>query len=292
MTRLAPSDISGINSGLQSYDKHLVDCTGRSMLEIACICCGIESGRACELASNYKIRVVPVTSGLGIITRFSDVVAAILEYLGFSVEVSVTTDVNGFANAIEAGVNGIFMADDNRFIGYDIKSGHVADNSEATGKIYGTALHLMNRKESDRQALVIGCGPVGFNAATQLLLLGWDVTLYDKDIGKAESTRQLLQNVHGGPDTVSQARVTVDKGAKPENYFFIVDATPEPQLISEQQLSDSIHLVIPGVPPGITTESFSILGKRVVHDKLELGVASMAVSLLEQITYVRKNYND
>lgn len=280
MTRLSPSDISGINSGLQSYDKHLVDCTGQSMLDIACVCCGVEPDRACELASGYKIRVVPVTSGLGIISNFSDVVAAILKYLGFAVEVSETTDVTGFANAVEAGVNGIFMADDNRFIGYDIKSGCLADNTEATGKIYATALHLMNRMDNKRLALVIGCGPVGFNAAAQLLLLGWDVTLYDTDIGKAESTLQLLQNIHNGPNGMSRARVTVDNEAKPENYLFIVDATPESQLIDKSQLSDTTRLVIPGVPPGITTECFNFLGKRVIHDKLELGVTSMAVSLL------------
>lgn len=281
MTRLSSSDISGINSGLQSYDKHLLDCTGRSMLDIACVCCGVDSDCVCELASGYKIGVVPVTAGLGIISNFSEVVAAILAYLGFSAEVSETTDVTGFANTVEAGVNGVFMADDNRFIGYDIKSGSLADNSEATGRIYATALHLMNRQNNDRQALVIGCGPVGFNAATRLLQLGWSVVLYDTDRGKAESACQLLQSLHGGTDSAGRARVSVAKEARPEDYLFIVDATPESQLICENQLSERSCLAIPGVPPGITAESFRFLDKRVIHDKLELGVASMAVSLLK-----------
>lgn len=280
MTRLRSSDISGINSGLQSYDKHLLDCTGRSMLDIACVCCGVEPDRACELASRYKIRVVPVTAGLGVISNFSGVVAAILNYLGFSAEVSETTDVTGLASAIEADVNGVFMADDNRFIGFDIKSGRLADNTKATGRIFGTALHLMNRMGNDRRALVIGCGPVGFNAAAQLLRLGWGVTLYDIDSGKAESTRQLLQTLHDSADGNSRVKVDVDKEARPEEYQFIVDATTEACLISESQLSDTTRLVIPGVPPGITAETFNLLGQRVIHDKLELGVASMAVSLL------------
>ena len=250
------------------------------MLAIACVCNKMEIDRASELASRYKICVVPVTAGLGVISHFSQVVATILNHLGFSAEVTEATDVTGFASAIDAGVDGVFMADDNRFIGFDIKSGHLADNSEATGRIYGTALHLMNRRGHDRQALVIGCGPVGFNAASQLLLLGWTVTLYDTDRGKAESTRQLLQTIHANADGTHPAQLQVDKKARPEEYRYIVDATPQSRLLSKDQLSDTSHLVIPGVPPGITPESFRFLGKRVIHDKLELGVSSMAVSLL------------
>jgi pyrrolysine biosynthesis protein PylD len=51
-------------------------------------------------------------------------------------------------------------------------------------------------------------------------------------------------------------------------------------VIGEEQLTPNTRMAIPGVPPGISTKSFSILGNRVVHDKLELGVAAMAVSLL------------
>jgi pyrrolysine biosynthesis protein PylD len=248
------------------------------MFGVACKCFGREYDVLCERASTYHIRVVPVTAGAGVITTFSETVMTILNHLGFSAEVSEKTDVEGFSAAIEDGVDGIFMADDNRFIGYDIATRQIADNTELTGRIYGTALSLMHVKDFDRRALVVGCGPVGCSAARQLLLLGWDVVLYDiNEQQAAKVCRLLAEDVTG---VVSVGKVVVESVFRPEVYRFIVDATPVGYVISEGQLSPDTRMAIPGVPPGVSAESFAILDSRVVHDKLELGVAAMAVSLL------------
>jgi pyrrolysine biosynthesis protein PylD len=278
MTRLTSSDISNIGSRLKSHDEHLIASTGHDMLGIACKCLEIEYAIVRERAGRYHVRVVPVTAGEGLITTFSETIAVILNHLGFRAEVSDKTDVAGFSAAIEDGVDGIFMADDNRFIGYDIATCRIADNTELTGRIYATALSLMCSKDLDRRVLVIGCGPVGCSAARQLLQLSWDVALYDIDGKQAERVRQLLVN-----DSVrveQEGKVIVERVCRPLEYNFIVDATPSGHVIGEEQLTSNTRMAIPGVPPGISAKSFSILGTRVVHDKLELGVAAMAVSLL------------
>lgn len=60
----------------------------------------------------------------------------------------------------------------------------------------------------------------------------------------------------------------------------ILDVTPDGHLIRDGFLTENKRIAIPGVPPGITESGFRFLGSRVIHDKLELGVAAMAVTLL------------
>lgn len=60
----------------------------------------------------------------------------------------------------------------------------------------------------------------------------------------------------------------------------ILDATPDGHLIGDSFLTKSKRISIPGVPPGVTERGFHLLASRVIHDKLELGVAAMAVTLL------------
>ncbi len=278
MTRLTSRDIRNIASRLQDYDRHLIASTGYDMLGIACKCFEKEYDFIREKASRYHLRVVPITAGDGVITTFSETVAAILNHLGFNAEVTDKTDVAGFSSAVEEGVDGIFMSDDNRFIGYDIATQQIADNSELTGRIYATALSLMNTMGFDRQALVLGCGPVGCSAARQLLSLGWDVTLFDIDAEHADRTHRLL--TEDADITVQRGKVIVASVCKLIDHSFIIDATPSGGVIPENQLSTHTRIAIPGVPPGISAESFSKLENRVVHDKLELGVAAMAISLL------------
>ena len=76
MTRLLPRDIDNISADLAVHNRHLISATGYSLFELGCKCWG----------------VIPVTSGLGIITSFSDTVAGILQCLGFKAQASTATD--------------------------------------------------------------------------------------------------------------------------------------------------------------------------------------------------------
>ncbi len=219
------------------------------------------------------INVVPVTAGLGIISNFSTTVCAILQFLGFKAEITRETDAAGVALAFENGADAIMMADDLRFIGLNLKTQSVIDNSLATGRVFSAALDLMAGGLRAQEVLVIGCGPVGASAATWLLESGAKVALFD--IFRAKS--QALYEKLGKPEGL----IIEDDSTKAlESYHYIVDATPASDLIPDSQLKDDSYIACPGVPPGVSVRGQFILGNRLIHDKLELGVTAMAVALL------------
>lgn len=281
MTRLINRDIDQINDGLAGYNKRLIESTGHGILEIACHCYEADIEFVKKRASSLKYRVIPVTAGLGVISEFSQTVAAILRLLGITASVSQDSDVAGLAQAIEEGVDGIFMADDSKFIGLNCYNKKVVDNGDATGKMYATALGLMAGNIFGKDILVAGCGPVGSGAAERLLRFGGHVTLIDSDMRKSLKLRDLLKRQLQLTGRQSERiRISSDLDEALKSHDHILDATPESCLVADSYLTRNKIIALPGVPPGISESGFNFLGARVIHDKLELGVAGMAVSLL------------
>lgn len=285
MTRLTNRDIDPITDNLVDYNKRLTAATGKDLLEIACRCYGVDVNLIKQRAKSFSVRVIPVTAGLGVITEFSETVAAILSFLGISAGVSSSSDVSGIARAIDDGVDCIFMADDMKFIGLNCNNRKLVDNSEATGRVYGCALKLMADAggNPDKDILVVGCGPVGRAAAEYLLLSGrlTTVTLVDIEQQKAERLlAYLINKMESYGRGADRIRLDSNFVEAIDVHDYILDATPDGCLIGDDSLTKSKRIAIPGVPPGITENGFRLLGTRVVHDKLELGVAAMAVALL------------
>lgn len=283
MTRLSNKDIDPISADLEVYNNHLVGATGHSLFEIGCHCWGVTPEVMCQQAKSYTVRVVPVTAGLGIITNFSNTVAGILQFLGFKAQASTLTDVTGIADAVELKADGLFMADDTTFIGLDCSSWKKIDNSVATGRMYATVLDLMAGETASQDVLVVGCGPVGSSAAAQLLRCGRNVTLLDISCERAEIVKNGLIKLFGSRENI-ESRITIaaDGQACLERCDHILDATPDPLAIPDSCLTPLKKIAVAGVPPGISEFGFELLKSNVVHDKLELGVAGMAIGLLAQ----------
>ena len=104
---------------------------------------------------------VPVTSGKGVITSFSQTLVAIAAYLGFSAEVTTQYDVAGIAEAYQKRFDIVLAADDNTFCAINTRSGAVVDNIEATGRGFAHALAGLAGGLAGKPVLVLGCGPVG-----------------------------------------------------------------------------------------------------------------------------------
>ncbi|MFW2365304.1 MAG: 3-methylornithyl-N6-L-lysine dehydrogenase PylD [Desulforhopalus sp.] len=285
MTRLTNRDIDQITNNLVEYNKRLIASTGRDLLEIACYCHGVDVELVKQRAESFSVRAVPVTAGLGVITDFSDTVAAILSFLGISADVSFRSDVSGIASAIDDGVDGIFLADDIKFIGFNCNNRKMVDNGEATGRVYGGVMNLMATAggHPDKDILVVGCGPVGRAAAEYLVKYGATATITLADLEK-QKAEQLLGYLRQHLDRWGRGAITIRLASNIEEeidaHDHILDATPDGCLIEDNLLTKDKRVAIPGVPPGISRDGFRLLGTRVIHDKLELGVAAMAVALL------------
>lgn len=271
MTRLTTDDIQYIADRLPAYDRELEKRTGRSLLSLACHACRVSPAETAKRIQSFQVAVVPVTAGLGTISTFSDTVCAVLQHLGFESRVTEACDIAGIADAVESGCDGLMMSDDQRFIGLNPVDRRVADNSRCTGRGYAAALDLMAGGVTGKPVLVMGCGPVGAAAAEWLCNGGADVSVYDI---RPDAAIALADRLPGISPVSIKNLAAVSYGAAG-----LVDATPVSGAISDDLILDHSLVAAPGVPLGVSSHAVRQLGRRLVHDKLEIGTAVMAVEM-------------
>ncbi len=270
MTRLTSEAIQFMKEDLALYDADLLRKTGLGLLQIACRAVGMEEAEARRSLPSVVAGVVPMTSGEGIIAGFSEAVADIVGYLGARSFVTGSTDVAGLAEAVRRGADVVFQADDHRFIALNLSSRNVADNSEATARGFVAALDSLAGGLKNRAVLVLGAGEVGRKAIASLLGLGARVAVYDPDPEKSRA----LGNESG---------LTVEKDLEEalEKHRLIVDASPAAGIIKERHIKSDTAISAPGLPLGLCPGALVSIGGRLVHDPLQIGVATMLILAIQ-----------
>ena len=278
MTRLQSSDIADIPLNMKAFDDELKSKTGHSLRQLACKAVGIGATAADTVMSDCSVGVIPTTCGQGVIGGFSATISKIAGHLGFLSEVTLSTDVAGLAEAMEKQTDIVLMADDQRFIAIHLPTGRLADNSAATGKGFATGLELMAGHLKGRRVLVLGAGPVGRSAAQTLLLRGVEVSIYDIE-------RQLCLDLACNMQNVHHLDIHIEKNLKQalSSHRYMIDATPMPDFINADLISQDTIVTAPGVPVGLTTEAIKKIGNRLLHDCLQIGVATMLMELVHHI---------
>lgn len=271
MTRLRSEDISATAIDLQAYDAELRGKTGADLRGLACGAAGIEEEAFRRLSITAAVAVVPVTTGGGIIPGFSEAVTRILVHLGMSAFVTAQTDVAGLAEAYQRKCGMIFLADDDSFVAIHTQCRAVVPNAHATGAGYAWGLHKMVGGVEGKPVLVIGCGPVGRSAAEKLLSLEAIVCIQDAVPARAYRLQIDYPSI----------RVEADLPDALMRHTLILDATPGAGIIEATAVGSASFISAPGVPIGLTTEALKKTSGRVLHDFLEIGVATMAAMALE-----------
>lgn len=265
MTLLKAKDIFGISENLDQYNKNLCKTVGKTLQEIARHAIEIE-GRNNELSlSDVSVGVVPVTCGSGIIGGFSETVKSIVESIGAKGFVTKNKDVGGLEEAYKKGAKVIFIADDDKFIAINTCSNKVAENSFNTGRGYAAALDLMSGGLKDKTVVLLGAGPVGFGAADFMTNKGAKILVYDILKQKSESLKRSFSEVEIAED--------LDKALRDNNIIF--DATYAKDIIGKEHIGHTTWISAPGIPIGLKKECISIVKNRLIHDVLEIGVATM-----------------
>ncbi|MDF2571313.1 MAG: pyrrolysine biosynthesis protein PylD [Sporomusa sp.] len=275
MTRLKENDIDRIVYQMEAYNQELLSRTGHSLAEIAAHAVGIKQVDETGLRDLGPIAVIPMTCGQGVIGGFSATVVGILTFLGVAAFVTDSADIKGFAEAMGRKANVLFMADDDRFIAANLKTGQYSDNSEATGKGYVAALDYMTGGLKERSVLIVGAGPVGIAAASSVLDFGGKVYVYDKN-GEASGKLARYMLAHRG----QRIAIETDLNSALISHRFIVDACPEEGFISLEHLCSDSYVAAPGVPLGIHAKALSRIQTRLIHDPLQLGVATMLYDIV------------
>lgn len=274
MTRLHSQDIFHIAASLTEYNNDLLDRTGRSLGQIAAY--AAEAREADIYCSAARIAVIPLTCGQGVIEGFTRSVESIASFLGFDAFVTEYTDAAGLAEAVEKGAGVLMMADDNRFIAFNTAKGKIVDNAAATGKGYVAALDLMVGELKNKKVLLVGAGPVGMSAAFALTRHGARISVCD--INQAAGY-ELASEVY--LKCGCHVRVEADLESALLGHDIIFDASPARAFIEKRHISDDTFIAAPGIPLGINEECLEQVYPRMLHDPLQLGVATMIFECLK-----------
>jgi pyrrolysine biosynthesis protein PylD len=268
MTRLTENDLDSLGESLNVYDKFLTNNFHTNLKDIAVKAANLNLEIFQKKSQEISVAVIPITAGKGIIGNFSLTVGSIINYLGYNAFITKNTDVAGISEGISKGAKILFMADDEQFIALNITKGTFSDNAEATAKGFVTALNLAANGLKDKQVLVIGIGNVGSHALKQLQKIGATVAAYDINQEKI--------------NTINENNIIVEKNITNtlNKYKYIVDATPKGNFLDLKCLHPDVIIAAPGMPLGLTKEAYTALKNRVIHDPLQIGVATMlAMSL-------------
>ncbi len=272
MTRLRTEDIEHIPRELKAYDRQLLNQTGNTLKGIAFHAVGLLDREFEEIVKSFKVCVIPLTCGQGVIDRFSAAVSGIISHLGFHSFVAGNSDAVGVAEAFEKKSDIILLADDNRFVAINVHTKYVSDNIEMTAKGFVAGLDLMASGIKGKNVLVIGCGEVGCNTAKILVNMGVSVTAGDIDPELASRLQKEIADV-------LKTNIEIDNSWRsiPGKYQYIIDATPSTNLIDASVITPDTYVAVPGVPCGLSSEARKKLFNRYLHDPLQLGVATMVI---------------
>ncbi len=270
MTRLTSKDVKNIPRKIIYYDRFLQEHLGYSLKDIACLASNFE-GKV--NLNHYKAKVVPITAGKGIIKGFTEAVSAILNYVGLNASISQRSDVGGFAEALEEGCNVVFAADDDFFVGFNFQTLKCSYNFDATGRAYAAVIEIKAGKLKGTSVSVLGAGRVGSAAIEYLCKKGAKVHVYDPVKEKVE----LLKRKY--PEFVLPCKSTDDCLNKSD---FILIATPAKDIIHEHHITSTKFFSVPAIPMGFTKAALKRIPEgNLIHDSLELGVATMALDLVK-----------
>jgi len=263
MTRLTEDVIKDVPSKISDLDHELETRIGMDLKEFACYTMNMNADEVDF--SSYKVAVVPITSGKGIIGGFSLSVATAVRTLGMQPYITGSCDVTGISEAFTSDADIIFMADDERFVALNTKTRSFSDNVWSTAKGYVTALKLAEGGLEGKTVLVIGAGRVGTEAVKLLRKEGASVEVTDIIPEKAEALESRYDEVKAIPDVASAIR----------NNKLILNASPGK--IPGELIQEGAIISSPGVPYAFDEEGEK-RAKTIIHDVLSLGVAVMAAA--------------
>ena len=281
MTRLQSDDILNIPSQLEAYDEELLAKTGHNLRQIACRAVELKEEDGLAVISRLRVGVVPIRWGQGVIEGFCEATAGILRHLGFDTFVAGQAEISGLAEAYETNADVIFLSDDNDFVALNTSTRQYVHNAEATGKGFVAGLDLMAGGLGDQKVLVLGCGSVGRSATSALLSYGAKPSVYDIN---SEYSRELMGSI-SGPDS---DRITIERDcdAALAGHTLIVDATNAAGIIHAKNISPQTFIAAPGMPLGLSRDALEKVSDRLLHDPLQIGVATMGMAIVKQISQI------
>jgi pyrrolysine biosynthesis protein PylD len=277
MTRLRTEDIEHILKELETYDQQLLNRTGNTLRGIACHAVDLRDDELEKIVKSFRICVIPLTCGRGVINRFSATVSGIISHLGFQSFVAQHSDAAGIAEACERKSDIVFLADDDRFVAINVQTKYVADNAEMTAKGFVAGLDLLAGGLEGKNVLVLGCGEVGRCTARTLVTKGVLASVCDINPQRTSAVQEKIMDEQ-------KTTIQIDNHwrSTPGKYQYLIDATNSANCIDARVITSDTYVAVPGVPCGLSSEAREKLFDRYLHDPLQIGVATMVLDACKQ----------
>lgn len=262
MTRLITEWINDIQGKAKEKEAALKEKTGLNYLSLAAKASGWSVSDMERAAQQIKVGVVPVTAGEGIIGSFSEAVAAVTFTMGFRSFVTECCDVGGIFEAHKKEADLLFMADDDRYIAFNLNKKKMADNNVATAAGYLTALEEAHGPLVGKEVLLLGFGILGQEFLKRLMKKGISVTGWDIDENRLKAMGWSGASILDKPENMQRFKV-------------VIDTTNQGGWIHKGMLHPEAWIASPGIPLSLDEETYAEYEKRIIHDYLEIGTAAM-----------------
>ncbi len=262
MTRLITEWIEDIKDKVREKEAGLKQITGLSYVAVAAKSSGWSISDIERAARQIKVGVVPVTSGEGIIGSFAESVAAVTSTVGFRSFITECCDVSGIFEAHKREADIIFMADDDRYISFNLNRKKMTDNNAATAAGYLTALEEAQGPLIGNEVLLLGFGILGQEFLKRLLKRGIRVTGYDVDENRLKAMGW-------------SGATLLEKEEDMKRFKLVIDATSQGSWIHSGMLHPDAWIAAPGIPLSFDEETRTEYEGRLIHDYLEIGTAAM-----------------
>jgi pyrrolysine biosynthesis protein PylD len=262
MTRLKTEWIEDIKIKAREKEAILKEKTGLGYAALAAKASGWSVADIERASQQIVVGTVPVTSGEGVIGSFAEGVAAVASVMGFRSFVTECFDVNGIYEAYKREADIIFMADDDRYISFNLNKKKMADNNVATAAGYLTALEEAQGPLVGKEVLLLGFGVLGQEFLKRLLKKGIFATGYDLDEKRLKAMGWSGAAILEKPEDMKRFKV-------------VIDATNSGGWIKPGMLQSDAWIASPGIPQSLDEEAFQIHKDRVISDFMEIGTAAM-----------------
>ncbi len=262
MTRLITEWIKDIQDSIREKEAKLKEKTGLSYAALAAKTSGWSISDIERATQHIKVGVVPVTSGQGTIGSFAESACAVTSCMGFRSFVTECFDVNGIFQAHKKEADILFMADDDRYISFNLNKKKMIDNNFATAAGYLTALEEAQGSFIGKEVLLLGFGVLGQEFLKRLMKKGIRVTGYDVDEKRLKTMGWSGASILEAPEEM-------------QRFKLIIDATSQGGWIHKGMLHPDAWIAAPGIPLSFDEETFLEYESRTIYDYLEIGTAAM-----------------
>ena len=121
---------------------------------------------------------------------------------------------------------------------------------------------------------------MGRSATLTLFNYGATVSIYDNN---SRYSREFISSFYA-PDS-DRIMIEPDFHEALAGHSLVIDATNAAEIVHAGDISPQTFIAAPGIPLGLTRDALNKVSDRLLHDPLQIGVATMGMEIVKQLIF-------